>query len=286
MSSQDHRVGAAATTTAFLDVRNVRKTFPARNRREEPVVALDNVNVTIADREFLAIVGPSGCGKSTLLRIIDGLDHPDSGQVMLQGKPVTKPGLDRGMVFQAANLLPWRTVSRNIEFGLESMRIPKEQRRQRSAELLEIVGLTKFGNFYPKQLSGGMQQRVGLARALAIDPTLLLMDEPFGAVDAQTKLVLQEELERIWLRTEKAVVFITHDIDEAIFLADRVVVMSPGPGRIIDEVTVPFPRSRDFDIRGTPEFAGLVRRVLDGLRSQPGTFRRGQHDPAVHTDEH
>jgi NitT/TauT family transport system ATP-binding protein len=277
---------ATATTSAFLEIRGVRKTFPGRHRNESRVVALDNVNLSVADREFLAIVGPSGCGKSTLLRIIDGLDRPDSGQVLLRGRPVVKPGLDRGVVFQAPNLLPWRTVRRNIEFGLESLGLPKAERRRRSTELLEIVGLVKFAEFYPKQLSGGMQQRVGLARALAIDPTLLLMDEPFGAVDAQTKLVLQEELERIWLRTEKAVVFITHDIDEAIFLADRVVVMSPGPGRIIDEVTVPFPRSRDFDVRGTPEFAALVRRVLDGLRSQAGTFKRGQHDPTVHSHEH
>lgn len=277
---------AEQVAQAFLEIRNIRKTFSGRTKNEDRIIALNDVNLTLADREFLAIVGPSGCGKSTLLRMIDGLDHPDSGQVLLRGNPVTKPGLDRGVVFQAPNLLPWRTVLRNIEFGLEAKKMPKAQRRERSKELLEIVGLNKFGSFYPKQLSGGMQQRVGLARALAIDPTLLLMDEPFGAVDAQTKLVLQEELEQIWLRTEKAVVFITHDIDEAIFLADRVVVMSPGPGRIIDDIQVPFDRPRDFDIRGTPEFAALVRRVLDGLRSQPGTFRRGQHEPKAHSDEH
>ena len=277
---------AERAAPAFLEIRNLRKTFSGRSKNEERVVALNDVNLTLADREFLAIVGPSGCGKSTLLRMIDGLDHPDSGQILLRGSPVTKPGLDRGVVFQAPNLLPWRTVQRNIEFGLEAKKIPKAQRRERADELLELVGLEKFGGFYPKQLSGGMQQRVGLARALAIDPTLLLMDEPFGAVDAQTKLVLQEELERIWLQTDKAVVFITHDIDEAIFLADRVVVMSPGPGRIIDDVDVPFERPRDFDVRGTPEFAALVRRVLDGLRSQAGVFKRGQHDPKAHSDEH
>jgi NitT/TauT family transport system ATP-binding protein len=273
-------------TVPFLEIRNARKTFRGRTRHEPPVVALDNVNLSLRDREFLSVVGPSGCGKTTLLRMIDGLDHADSGQVLLKGKPVNRPGLDRGVVFQAANLLPWRTVEKNVEFGLESLGMPKAQRRLRSRELLELVGLEKFGHFYPKQLSGGMQQRVGLARAMAIDPTLLLMDEPFGAVDAQTKLVLQEELERVWLQTEKAVVFITHDIDEAIFLADRVVVMSPGPGRVIDEIDVPFPRPRDFAVRGTPEFAALVRRVLDGLRSQAGAFKRVQHDPSAHTDAH
>jgi len=258
---------------AFLEVRGVSKSFGAAGKSRRHVQALQDVSLEVGPREFLSIVGPSGCGKSTLLRLVDGLEKPQSGQVLLGGRPVKAPGLDRGVVFQAPNLLPWRTVVRNVEFGLESKGMARRERRARALELLDIVGLAGFAGFYPSQLSGGMQQRVGLARALAIDPAMLLMDEPFAAVDAQTRLVLQEELERVWLQTEKAVLFITHDIEEAIFLADRVIVMSRTPGRIIDTVPVDFPRPRHFDLRGTPEFAQLVRRVLDSLRAQVGSLR-------------
>jgi len=240
------------------------------------MTALDHVDLAIGATEFISVVGPSGCGKSTLLRLIDGLDAPDAGEVLVGGKPVTGPGLDRGVVFQHPHLLPWRSVERNVEFGLESQGVDRAQRKERASELLELVGLKKFASYYPGQLSGGMQQRVGLARALAVDPKMLLMDEPFAAVDAQTKLVLQEELEKIWLQSAKAVLFITHDIDEAIFLADRVIVMSPGPGRVIDEIVVPFPRPRDFALRGTPEFAALVHRVLEDLRGQADVLRGTQ----------
>lgn len=259
--------------TAFLDVRGVSKTFSAPGKSGRQVQALRNVSFQVGPREFLSIVGPSGCGKSTLLRLVDGLERPEGGQILLAGKSVRSPGLDRGVVFQSPNLLPWRTVVRNVEFGLESKGVSRSARRKAALDLLGLVGLGGFANFYPSQLSGGMQQRVGLARALAIDPAMLLMDEPFAAVDAQTKLVLQEELEKVWLQTEKAVLFITHDIEEAIFLADRVLVMSKGPGRIIDTVEIDFPRPRNFDLRGTPEFAALVHRVLEGLRAEVGSLK-------------
>jgi NitT/TauT family transport system ATP-binding protein len=250
----------------FLEVRNVNKTFAHARNKSARVQALRDVSFTMKEGTFLSIVGPSGCGKSTLLRLIDGLQTADSGEILIGGRPVRGPGLDRGLVFQSPNLLPWRTALGNVGFGLESLGIRGSEKTRRAKALLDTVGLGDFADFYPSQLSGGMQQRVGLARALAIDPAMLLMDEPFAAVDAQTKLVLQEELERIWLLDEKSVVFITHDVDEALFLSDVVLVMSKGPGEIIDTVTVDFPRPRNFDIRGSSEFATLVRRLLDALR--------------------
>lgn len=260
--------------TFFLDVRKVSKSFTGhRGHQGDRVLALDEVSLSMSAGKFVSIVGPSGCGKSTLLRLIDGLDQPDSGEILIQSAPVHEPSLDRGVVFQAPNLLPWRTVQRNVEFGLESLGMGRRERAKRARELIELVGLGDFAESYPTQLSGGMQQRVGLARALAINPEMLLMDEPFAAVDAQTRLVLQEELERIWLQSGKSVVFITHDIEEALFLSDVVLVMSKSPGRIIDTVPVGFPRPRRYDIRGTAEFAALVRRLLGALRvrvaSQP-----------------
>jgi len=252
--------------SAFLEVRNVNKSFAHARNKSARMQALKDISFTMKPGTFLSIVGPSGCGKSTLLRLIDGLQTADSGEILIGGRPVRGPGLDRGLVFQSPNLLPWRTAIGNVGFGLESLGIRGAEKTKRAKALLDTVGLTDFADFYPSQLSGGMQQRVGLARALAIDPAMLLMDEPFAAVDAQTKLVLQEELERIWLLDEKSVVFITHDVDEAIFLSDVVLVMSKSPGEIIDTVTVDFPRPRNFDIRGSAEFAALVRRLLDALR--------------------
>lgn len=219
---------------------------------------------------FLSVIGPSGCGKSTLLRLIAGLDRPDTGEILVRNEVVGGPGLDRGVVFQAPNLLPWRTASRNVELGMESLKVGRAERRRRAAELLELVGIGNFGHFYPWQLSGGMQQRVGLARALAIDPVLLLMDEPFAAVDAQTRQLLQEELQRIWLASLKSVVFITHDIAEAIFLSDVVLVMGKSPGTIVDKVAISFERPRDYSIRGTTEFAELESRILHVLRHADG----------------
>jgi NitT/TauT family transport system ATP-binding protein len=256
---------------AFLEVRNVSKSFRHGRQKTGRMLALSDVSFTMAEGTFLSIIGPSGCGKSTLLRLIDGLQQPDSGEILIDGNRVDRPGRDRGLVFQAPNLMPWRTALRNVTFGLEAQGIHGAERTRRARALLELVGLSEFEDFYPSQLSGGMQQRVGLARALAVNPSVLLMDEPFAAVDAQTKLVLQEELERIWLMEEKSVVFITHDVDEALFLSDTVLVMSKSPGKIIDTVHVDFPRPRSFDIRGSVEFAALVRRLLDSLRHRQPT---------------
>lgn len=251
----------------FLEIRNVSKVFDVRHARQlRRTIAIDDVSLNAETGTFLTIVGPSGCGKSTLLRIIAGLDSPTAGSVRVAGREVLKPSRSCGVVFQSPNLLPWRSAISNIELGLEVQRRPSTERAKTALRYLEMVGLKDYAHYYPGQMSGGMQQRVGIARALAIDPDVLLMDEPFAAVDAQTRLSLQEQLEQIWLMTKKSVVFITHDIEEAIFLSDRVVVMSGSPGKVIDDVSVGFKRPRDYAIRGTAEFASLVRRVLTGLR--------------------
>lgn len=202
-----------------------------------------------------------------MLRIIDGLLEPESGTVRIGGSEVTGPSLDRGFVFQQFNLLPWRTVAGNVEFGLENLGVDKQERRKRAQHWLEIVDLEAFGTYYPAQLSGGMQQRVGLARALAVEPEILLMDEPFGSVDDQTRMLLQEELLQIWERDHKTVIFITHDIEEALFLSDLVVVMSPRPGRILRMLKVPFARPRVDSLRGDAEFARLKQTVWEELRA-------------------
>lgn len=256
--------------TSFLETRHLCKSFPAGTRDGGRLSVLSDLSFSMTERTFMSVIGPSGCGKSTLLRLIAGLDRADSGDVLVRNEIVSGPSLDRGVVFQAPNLLPWRTASRNVELGLESLGIRRAERRNRARELLELVGIGDFGHYYPWQLSGGMQQRVGLARALAIDPVLLLMDEPFAAVDAQTRQVLQEELQRIWLASLKSVVFITHDIAEAIFLSDVVLVMSKSPGTIVDKVAVEFERPRNYSIRGSMEFAKLESRVLHVLRHADG----------------
>ena len=231
------------------------------------IKVLDNVDLTLEPGTFCSVVGPSGCGKSTMLRIIDGLLEPESGTVRIGGDEVTGPSLDRGFVFQQFNLLPWRTVAGNVEFGLENLGVEKGERRKRAQHWLDIVDLDAFGTYYPAQLSGGMQQRVGLARALAVEPEILLMDEPFGSVDDQTRMLLQEELLQIWERDHKTVIFITHDIEEALFLSDLVVVMSPRPGRILRMLKVPFGRPRLDSLRGDAEFARLKQTVWEELRA-------------------
>lgn len=258
---------------SFLESRHLCKSFATGTRQNARLSVLSDISFSMTEGTFLSVIGPSGCGKSTLLRLIAGLERPDSGEVLVRNEVVCGPRLDRGVVFQAPNLMPWRTASRNVELGLESLGIRRAERRRRATELLELVGIGNFGHFYPWQLSGGMQQRVGLARALAIDPVLLLMDEPFAAVDAQTRQVLQEELQRIWLASLKSVVFITHDIAEAIFLSDEVLVMGKSPGTIVDKVAVGFERPRDYSIRGTTEFAELETRVLHVLRHADGGRR-------------
>jgi ABC-type nitrate/sulfonate/bicarbonate transport system ATPase subunit len=252
----------------MLEVRQLSKVFFEQNDPSRPgLVALYNISLAIKKNEFVSLLGPSGCGKTTLIRIIAGLIPADKGEIRVDGWTVTAPGQDRCMVFQQFGLLPWRTVVNNVEFGLEIDGMPRDERRATAQEYLELVGLKGFEEYYPHQISGGMQQRVGIARALSKKPEILLMDEPFGAVDAQTREQLQEELLKIWAQTETTVVFVTHSIDEAIYLSDRVVVMQARPGRIKEEVAVDLPRPRwEGDVKADPRFAQLRTRLRDSLR--------------------
>jgi ABC-type nitrate/sulfonate/bicarbonate transport system ATPase subunit len=213
-------------------------------------------------------VGPSGCGKSTLLRVVAGLIRPDSGTVLLDGEPITGPGADRGMVFQTYTLFPWLTVQGNVEYGPRLKGMPAAERAGIAREHLAAVGLTGFENSYPRELSGGMMQRVAIARALANQPKVLLMDEPFGALDAQTRSIMQEMLVTLWQQTPITILFITHDIDEAIFLSDRVYVMTARPGRVKQMLNIPLPRPRTLEMETTPEFIEQKRVVLDAIREE------------------
>ena len=225
------------------------------------LVVLEDINLTVAPGEFVSLVGPSGCGKTTLLRIVAGLESADHGDIRIDGRAVTRPGIDRGFVFQADALLPWRTVLGNALIGLEVNGARGAEARSRTQGLLRLVGLGGFEAYYPRQLSGGMRQRVNLARALAVDPEVLLMDEPFSALDAQTREIMQTELTRIWASGKKTVLFITHQIDEAVFLSDRVVVLSRRPGRINEVVPVTLPRPRALSVKRSPEFSAYVERI-------------------------
>ena len=254
-----------------LEVRQISKTFKSKgiNRgsdRQKQTLALDNIAFDIYPREFVCIVGASGCGKSTLLNIIAGLLPPSSGQVCLDGTKLLGPGADRGMVFQNYTLFPWLTVADNIGFGLELKKIPKARRKDIISYYLKIVGLTQFANAYPKQLSGGMKQRVAIARALANEPEILLLDEPFGALDAQTKEQMQEFLLSLWEKTHITILMITHDVEEAIFLAQRIYVMSAHPGRIKEEIKIDLPSQRDLDLKLTGAFIEHKRQVLQAIR--------------------
>jgi NitT/TauT family transport system ATP-binding protein len=223
--------------------------------------ALRSIDLAVERGEFISVVGPSGCGKTTFLRIVAGLEHATSGDVLLDGRGVRAPGTDRGFVFQNDSLLPWRTVFANAIIGREVTGSIGPADRKRTMELLKLVGLEGFENYHPRQLSGGMRQRVNLARALAIDPEILLMDEPFAALDAQTREIMQTELLRIWERGQKTVLFVTHQIDEAVFLSDRVLVFARRPGRVQAEVNIPLPRPRNLEIKRTGEFVALVDRI-------------------------
>jgi len=247
-----------------LVVSNVDKVF----RREglEPVVALQDISFQIAPGEFVALVGPSGCGKSTMLRLIDGLTPVSGGTVEVAGQKVTKPGRDRGFVFQSDNLFPWRTVEENVRFGLEVNGASKKEMASEVKRLLELAGLEDFSERHPYELSGGMRQRVNLIRALAVDPQVMLMDEPFSALDAQTRELMQAEVVRVWTETKKTVLFVTHSIEEAVFMADRVLVMSNRPGRIKSEYRIDMERPRDPGIQRTPEFVALSRQIWEDLR--------------------
>ena len=248
-----------------LVIENVSRVFPAVSGGA-PTRALQPIDLAVADNDFVTILGPSGCGKSTLLRMVAGLDTPSTGRIMLDGKAITGPGADRGMVFQSYTLFPWLTVSENISFGLRERGVAPRQRATIASEWLERVGLTSFAQHYPKQLSGGMQQRTAIARALANGPEILLLDEPFGALDNQTRALMQELLLGIWEAERKTVIFVTHDIEEAVFLASRVVVMTARPGRIKADVAVDLPHPRHYTLKTSPEFSALKARLTEDIR--------------------
>lgn len=226
------------------------------------LVALDHVSLEVKDKEFVCILGPSGCGKTTLLRLIAGLDTPEEGSIVLDGEEMKGPSPKIGFVFQEYSLFPWRSVIDNIAFGLEMKGVPKDERYRVAGQYLDLVNLSAFTTSYPAELSGGMRQRVAVARALALDPVLLLMDEPFGALDAQTRNMLQTELLGIWEKTKKTIIFITHSVDEAVYLSDRIIVLSPRPGKVCRTVSIELPRPRD---RTNTEFAELRRDILDQI---------------------
>jgi ABC-type nitrate/sulfonate/bicarbonate transport system ATPase subunit len=248
-----------------LVIENVSRVFPAV-RGGMPTRALEPTNLTVADNDFVTILGPSGCGKSTLLRMVAGLDTPTTGRIVLDGKAITGPGADRGMVFQSYTLFPWLTVAENVAFGLRERGISQKERSDTARGWLDKVGLTSFASHFPKQLSGGMQQRTAIARALANDPKMLLLDEPFGALDNQTRALMQELLLGIWERERKTVIFVTHDIEEAIFLASRVVVMSARPGRIKADIAVDLPHPRHYTVKTSPAFSELKARLTEEIR--------------------
>ncbi|HVU14944.1 MAG TPA: ABC transporter ATP-binding protein [Phototrophicaceae bacterium] len=252
--------------TTKLQLNNITMTF--RTRRGDSVTAVDNLSLYVGDREFISIVGPSGCGKSTLLRVVAGLIRPDDGSVLLDGQPIRGPGADRGMVFQTYTLFPWLTVQGNVEYGLRLKRMSGSERKAIAQRHLAAVGLTGFENSYPKELSGGMMQRVAIARALANDPEVLLMDEPFGALDAQTRSIMQEMLVTLWQETPKTILFITHDIDEALFLSDRVYVMTARPGRVKLMLNVDLPRPRTLEMTTTEQFIEQKRVVLEAIKEE------------------
>jgi NitT/TauT family transport system ATP-binding protein len=252
-----------------LEIRGLTKRYGVE-REQRQVVALSDVSLPVADGEFMAIVGPSGCGKTTLLNIVAGLLPYDGGEVIIDGKKITGPGVDRAVVFQHASLLPWRTVAGNVRYGMEMQRrFDEPVMRSRTEHFIALVGLSGFERHYPSELSGGMQQRVNLARALAADPVVLLMDEPFAALDAQTREYMQAELLKTWSAARKTVLFITHQINEAVYLADRVAVMSARPGRIKGIVNVPFPRPRSLSVKRDPKFLEIEEAIWQMVEETP-----------------
>lgn len=248
-----------------LKVNDLQKVFPANKRGEQELVALKDINLEVRESEFVVMVGPSGCGKSTLINIIGGLEEASQGQVLIDGKEVAQPGADRGMVFQGYSLFPWLTVQKNVEFGLKMKKVPKKEREETAREFIQLIGLSGFENALPKQLSGGMKQRVAIARTLANQPEILLMDEPFGALDAQTRVVMQELLAKISRETRNTILFITHDIDEAILLADRIYVMSRRPGTIREVLTVDIQGMRSHEMLLDPAFLKMKQKIMEML---------------------
>ena len=260
-----------------ISLHNVSRSFlsPAGER----IQAIRDINLAVENAyssdgkdigEFRVLLGPSGCGKSTILRLIAGLDRPDSGDVLIDGKPIARPGRDRGMVFQKYTSFPWLTVTENIEYGLKINNVPAADRASTVAKLVQDVGLAGFEKSYPETLSGGMQQRVAIARTLALRPGVILMDEPFGALDAQTRGDMQELLLSVWQESACTILFVTHDVDEAIYLADRIYIMCARPGTIIEDVPVPFGRPRDASMKQRAEFHEMQQHVLAALRRAPG----------------
>jgi NitT/TauT family transport system ATP-binding protein len=248
-----------------LEVKNVAKFYPIRGGQQ--LTALEDINIKIFPREFICLVGASGCGKSTLLNIIAGLLPPSTGEVLVDDRSVTgRPGSDRGVVFQGYTLYPWLTVAQNVAFGLQFQQMTKTEQREQVRYFLNVVGLEKFANSYPSQLSGGMKQRVAIARALANEPAVLLMDEPFGALDAQTKEQMQEFLLELWAKTHVTVLMITHDVEEAIYLSQRIYVLSTHPGRIAAEIPICLPQHRTLETKLAPEFIEIKRQVLQTIR--------------------
>jgi NitT/TauT family transport system ATP-binding protein len=248
-----------------LHIHNVSKTYCSDGQE---VLAIDEIDLKIKNKEFATILGPSGCGKSTLLRIVAGLIKPTKGIVRLDGNVITRPGQDRGMVFQSYTLFPWLTVTENIRFGLEISGMPKTKQEQIAQEFVEKVGLKGFEKTYPRGLSGGMKQRVAIARALANNPAILLLDEPFGALDAQTRALMQELLTQIWEELHKTILFVTHDVEEAIFLSDRVFIMTARPGKIKAEIDISLERPRNYEIKATESFLNLKKQALALIREE------------------
>jgi NitT/TauT family transport system ATP-binding protein len=256
---------SAVPTVPLLQVRNLSKSF---RRQNQVVTALESFSLTVEAGEFVAIVGPSGCGKSTFLHMLGGFEPIDGGTMLLDGAEVSKPGPDRGMLFQEYALYPWRTVASNILWPLEIQKVPRAKRLETAERFMAMVGLAAFRNHYPNELSGGMKQRVALARLLALDPRILLMDEPFGALDAQNRELLQEELQQIWEKSRKTVLFVTHDIEEAIYLADRVIVFTARPGRIKADLRIDLPRPRAIEIKKTRAYGEYRNQIWDLLREE------------------
>ncbi|MCM8901568.1 ABC transporter ATP-binding protein [Caldicoprobacter algeriensis] len=254
----------------YISIEKVSKAFTLKDK--SALTVLDKVDLYIKEWEFICLLGPSGCGKSTLLNLIAGFDTPSTGTIKIDGDTVTQPSIDRIVIFQNYGLLPWRNVIKNVELGLEAKKLKRKKRRQIAEEYIQLVGLSDYKKHHPPQLSGGMQQRVALARALAVEPKILLMDEPFGALDAMTRMHMQDEIERIWQEKKKTIIFVTHDIEEAVFLADRIVIMTPSPGRVKTIIEVPLPRKRD---RTSLDFLKIKDKVFTEFNGSVNNFVYG-----------
>jgi NitT/TauT family transport system ATP-binding protein len=274
--SVGHQDGARSTLTSKVGLSEICLSY--RTQSGERLLALDHINLEVRAGEFVCIVGPSGCGKSTLLHLIAGLHTQTSGQVLVDGHPVQGPGTDRILIFQEHGLFPWLTVAENVEFGMKMKGLPKAERQERTRHYLRLVHLAKFEKSYIHQLSGGMRQRVAIARALATEPDVLLMDEPFAALDAQTRDLLHDELERIWSETGRTIIFVTHNVREAVRLGDRVVLLTFRPGRVKNEFPVVLPRPRSLE---DPEVALAAREVLDELRDEINQSLEAEYSAGV-----